>query len=90
MLIFCSENKKTSFASFFNDLWGLCDEMAAMKSTEDAEKGYMVVGRFTEGIHNVIVRNSVKQYVNTHGLIDGFISHNVYDATKFYARDTGV
>ena len=79
-----------SFASFFKDLWGLCDEMAAMKPIEDAEKEDMVVGRFAEGIHNVIVRNSVKQYVNTHGLIDGFISRNVFDAAKFYARDTGV
>ena len=79
-----------SFASFFKDLWGLCDEMEAMKPIDDADKEDMVVGRFTEGIHNVIVRNSVKQYVNTHGLIDGFISRNVYDAAKFYARDTGV
>ena len=61
-----------------------------MKPIEDAEKEDMVVGRFAEGIHNIIVRNSVKQYVNTHGLIDGFISRNVFDAAKFYARDTGV
>ena len=58
-----------------------------MKPTEDADKED---GRFTEGIHNVIVRNSVNQYVRNNGLISGFISRNVCDAAKFYARDTGV
>ena len=64
--------------------------MVAMKQIDDADKEDMVVCRFTEGIHNVIVRNSVKQYVSNNRLIVEFISRNVYDAAKFYARDTGV
>ena len=79
-----------SFSSFFNNLWTLCDEMAAMKSISDQDSEARVITQLTQGIHNIIVRNSVKQYINSYGDHPDFMSRDVYDAAKYFAKDTGV
>ena len=63
--------------------------MAAIKSISDQDIKTRVITQFTQGIHNIIVRNSVKLYVNTHGDHPDFISRDVYDAEKYFAKDTG-
>ena len=49
-----------------------------------------IITQFTQIIHNIIVRNSVKQYINTFGDHPEFMSPDVYDAAKCFAIDTGV
>ena len=79
-----------SFSSFFNNLWTLCDEMNAMKPKRDQDNETKVIIQFTQNVHNIIVRNSLKQYLNAHGDNDDFISRHIFDAAKYYAKDHGV
>ena len=88
--LFREQKSDESFSSFFNNLWTLCDEMAAMKSISDQDSEARVITQFTQGIHNIIVRNSVKQYINTFGDHPEFMSRDVYDAAKCFAKYTGV
>ena len=88
--LFREQKSDESFSSFFNNLWTLCDEMASIQVISDYDNETRVIKQFTQGIHNIIMRNSLKQYVRAHGEEVGFCSRNVFDAVKYFAKDHSV
>ena len=64
--------------------------MASIQVISDYDNETRVIKQFTQGIHNIIMRNSLKQYVRAHGEEVGFCSRNVFDAVKYFAKDHGV
>ena len=88
--LFREQKCDESFSSFFDELWTLCGEMAAIQSIEDKDKEPKVISQFTQGIHDKILRNDVRRYVLTHSEKPGFASWHVLDAAKNFSKDHGV
>ena len=57
-----------------------------MKSISDQNSEARVITQFTQGIHSIIVRNSVKQYINTYGDHSDFESSCVRRCKVFRKR----
>ena len=64
--------------------------MVSIQVISNYDNETSVIKQLTQGIHNIIVRFSFKQYVRSHGEEVGFSSRNVFDAVKYFAKDHGV
>ena len=64
--------------------------MASIQTISDYDNETRAIKQLTQGINNIIVRNSLKQYVSAHGEELRFISRNVFDAVMYFAKNHGV
>ena len=80
--LFREQKSDESFSSFL-DNWTLCDEIGSIQVKSDYDNVTRVIKQLTQRIHNIIVRNILKQFVRAHGEEVGFCSRNVFDAVKY-------
>ena len=87
------QHQDESLASFHEELWFLCDEMFAIRSTGDNDERVnemRVIDHFAQGLHHRFVRRDVKRFValnRTNGLL---CSMEVFEAATDDAREYAV
>ena len=77
------------FASYYEELWALWDELTALRGTYDTDKALTetrVMNQFAQGIHD---RLDVKRYIAQHGM-NNICSVDVLEAASEVAKDHAV
>ena len=81
-----------SFASYYEELWALCDELTALRGADDTDQALTetrVMNQFAQGIHDRLVRSDVKRYIAQHGM-NNICSMDVLEAASDVAKDHAV